>query len=165
MSERGASKTDRGKHGFSKDSRVRKRREYQDIQARGRRVSSAHFVLILVMRDTSARASHVCPHPGVTRLGITASRKVGSAVVRNRMKRLVRHAFVEVRDWFPNELDVVVVVRSAWPEAKVEDVISEWRSVDRNLRKQIQEARKLSVNARASSTQTGGSSRNDKTGP
>lgn len=47
-----------------------------------------------------------------TRLGITASRKVGKAHVRNRAKRLVREAYRRNRERLPEGLDLVAVVRA-----------------------------------------------------
>jgi ribonuclease P protein component len=47
---------------------------------------------------------------GRARLGITTTRRVGSSVVRNRMKRMVREVFRRNRDRF-GELDVLVHVR------------------------------------------------------
>jgi ribonuclease P protein component len=46
------------------------------------------------------------------RLGITVSRRVGNAVHRNRVKRLVREVFRRERALFPEGCDVVVVARS-----------------------------------------------------
>lgn len=47
----------------------------------------------------------------VTRLGLSVSRKVGSAVVRNRVKRLLREAFRTSASALPPGLDLVVVAR------------------------------------------------------
>jgi ribonuclease P protein component len=50
---------------------------------RGRRVETEHFLLFVFDREDA----------GETRLGITVTRKVGNAVRRNRIKRLVREWF------------------------------------------------------------------------
>jgi ribonuclease P protein component len=49
------------------------------------------------------------PHP---RLGLSVSRKVGPAVVRNRWKRLLREAFRLSRVELPEGLDIVVIPRA-----------------------------------------------------
>lgn len=48
---------------------------------------------------------------GIQRLGITVSRRVGGAVVRNRVKRLVREVFRRHRDGIPRG-DSVVIART-----------------------------------------------------
>ena len=48
------------------------------------------------------------PHP---RLGISASRRLGGAVVRNRWKRLLREAFRLTRPRLPEGLDLIVIPR------------------------------------------------------
>lgn len=99
--------------------RVRKRSEFRRIQTGGERVVLPHFVLLL---DAN-------PAPDATaRLGITASRKIGNAVVRNRAKRLVREAFRSTRDLWPLGLDLVVIVRRFDQTLKLDDVVNEWRS-------------------------------------
>jgi len=50
---------------------------------------------------------------GSGRIGITVSRKVGVAVVRNRVKRWIRECFRRQRSAFSTKLDVVVVARPA----------------------------------------------------
>jgi len=47
-------------------------------------------------------------HP---RLGLSVSRKVGTAVARNRIKRLLREAFRQLQHDFPRGYDLVIVVR------------------------------------------------------
>ena len=67
--------------GFPKAARVRRRWEYLALGRRGRRRHAAHFVVL------------AAPRSGSSRLGVTVSRKVGGAVVRNRVKRRVRELF------------------------------------------------------------------------
>lgn len=60
----------------------------------------------------------VCARPnglGYFRLGLSVSRRVGGAVVRNRIKRRLREAFrLGQHDW-PGGYDIVVVVRPHEP--------------------------------------------------
>ena len=64
-----------------------------------------------------------------TRLGITASRKIGGAVVRNRAKRLVRVAFRALPELFAPGIDLVVIVKKPLTDLALADVIAEWRGV------------------------------------
>ncbi len=47
------------------------------------------------------------------RLGITAGKKVGNAVCRNRAKRLIRLAYRNAEVSLPVGMDIVIVARSA----------------------------------------------------
>lgn len=67
--------------GFPKAARVRRRREYLALGRTARRRHAPHFVVLCE------------PTTSGSRLGITVSRKVGGAVVRNHVKRCVRELF------------------------------------------------------------------------
>ena len=49
------------------------------------------------------------------RLGITAGKKIGNAVKRNRAKRIIRAAYTAAEPLLPHGIDLVVVARSTLP--------------------------------------------------
>jgi len=90
---------------YRPQDRIRKRSEYKVIYDKGQRIPSASFVLF-VMRNAVGRP----------RLGITATRRIGGAVQRNRAKRLVREIFRRHKADI-DSVDIVVNARAALPGA------------------------------------------------
>ena len=91
---------------FRPQDRIRKRSEYKVIYDKGKRIPSGSFVLF-VMRNALGRP----------RLGITATRRIGGAVQRNRAKRLVREIFRRHRLEL-DSVDIVVNARASLPGAE-----------------------------------------------
>jgi ribonuclease P protein component len=86
---------------LGKAARLRRRREFLEVQQRGRRVFSG-ALLVLALESGGAGP----------RIGITVSSRVGNAVERNRVKRWIREAWREVAPTFP-PVDLVVIARPA----------------------------------------------------
>jgi ribonuclease P protein component len=65
----------------------------------------------------------VLPNSGEqARLGITATRKFGKAVIRNRARRLVREAFRKNKWIVPQGVDIVINVKQSLAEASYRDL-------------------------------------------
>lgn len=91
-----------GPNAFPRETRLTQRREYDAVFRRGRRLVGPIFVCYVTRCEgTDAR------------LGLAVSRKVGGAVVRNRVKRHVREFFRTHRARLPRGTQVVVVARPA----------------------------------------------------
>lgn len=81
--------------------RIKRRGEFRAIQSQGVRAHTKRF-LVMVAANSDASAS---------RVGITVTKKVGVAVVRNRIKRVVREVFRRHRDLFPPGCDYVFIAK------------------------------------------------------
>jgi ribonuclease P protein component len=88
---------------FSKSERLLDRKDFVNLNRFGRRLRTAHFT-VFVARNGLGRSS---------RLGITASKKVGGAVTRNRVKRLIREVYRLHKGLFPAGCDIVVSARES----------------------------------------------------
>ena len=86
----------------AKKGRLSRSAEFERVYRQGRSHANRFLVLYAFPRGGDD------PEP---RLGLSVSRKVGGAVDRNRVKRLLREAFAERTGELPAGHDVVVVAR------------------------------------------------------
>ena len=123
------------KFAFPKSRRLRKRVDIVGVQRAGKAIHTRYFVV-------------VCDVQGRGRLGITVSKKVGNAVNRNRVKRLVREFVRTARplgrcssasedrsstlehraEWLTPNMDVVVIAKKHASSATAAEL---WRDLAR----------------------------------
>lgn len=98
--------------------RLRKSWEYQLVRKMGCNFNTPHFVL-QVFANTEVN----------NRLGVTVSRKVGNAVQRNRMKRLIREYFRKNNYLFPDLRDYSIIAKRCSAQLSSSAVYSELNSI------------------------------------
>ena len=98
-------------------------------------MNTPHFTLLVAPQPAQAQAA-----PGPARLGLVTSRKAGSAVQRNRIRRLCRECFRRWPEMLPPGVDLVVIARPGAHDLGLAGVEAEWRAVAALLRKKAAEA-------------------------
>ncbi len=107
------------REGFPAAVRLRKRREFLQIQGAGAKHHLRHFLVFISPASERRKADTT-----LVRLGVTVTRKVGCAVVRNRIKRFVREAFRRKRGSFTHACDMVWVAKQSAASAGYADVVA-----------------------------------------
>jgi len=88
---------------FSRDDRLRKRREFEECYASGVR-ASGRFIQVFLSAGESAPLGD-----GRCRLGISVPRRVGNAVARNRVRRRLREIFRREKASLPASARALVI--------------------------------------------------------
>lgn len=101
---------------FTRQERLRKRREYLDVYERAEKIHRSHFVVYIL---TNGLGHH--------RLGLTVSRKIGKSVRRNRLKRRLREIFRTNRPGNQPGLDIVINVKKSAVGASFDRLRSDLR--------------------------------------
>ncbi|WP_078556401.1 ribonuclease P protein component [Bacillus alkalicellulosilyticus] len=93
---------------MKKEYRIKKNNEFSFVFNEGKSVANRQFVLYTAEKKGQEHF----------RFGLSVSKKVGNAVVRNRVKRVLREVFKELEPHVKKEFDYVVVARK--PAADME---------------------------------------------
>ena len=88
----------------SKRPRLSRSSDFQRIYRQGSSTASRFLVLYSFRRPAEVSADG-------PRLGLSVSKKMGGAVVRNRVKRLLREAFGSAREQLAEDHDFVLIAR------------------------------------------------------
>jgi ribonuclease P protein component len=93
--------------------RLSRSRDFEAVYRHGRSVSTRFLVLYRFDREGDS--------DGEARLGIAIPKKIGGAVIRNRLKRRLREAWRELLPQVPAGADYVLLVRAPLAEAEGRD--------------------------------------------
>jgi|LSQX01.2.fsa_nt_gb ribonuclease P protein component len=94
--------TGTGKYKMGRIIKIKENREFQKIYRKGRYAVSKS--LVIYMQPNSIQ---------MNRIGITASKKYGKSVKRNRIRRLIRESYYVLQDDIKKGYDFVIVARKA----------------------------------------------------
>jgi len=94
--------------------RIRKAAEFQECRDKGRKVFSKNLICLFHKNQFL--------HP---RIGLIVTRKTGSAVVRNRWKRIIRDYFRTHQDQFHHATDYVFVVKATTKDQPPDSIRTE----------------------------------------
>lgn len=118
---------------FPKAFRLRRRREFVRVQTKGEKHHVRHFlVFVLGVQRAPAEAAQPVRLPP-PRVGVTVTRKVGSAVQRNRIRRWVREAFRRARTRFAGGLEMVWVAKQTAAAGCYAEVVSDMNTMAERL--------------------------------
>lgn len=97
---------------LSKQGNLRKNQNFQAVYRAGKSYANRMAVLYVLPNKTGSR-----------RIGFAAGKRLGGAVVRNRVKRLLREAYRLHQEKLIDGLDLVLVGRQSIIDAKLPAVV------------------------------------------
>jgi ribonuclease P protein component len=108
---------------FTKKDRILKRREFLQLKRCGKSIQDSNFIAIY---SSGKRRK--------SRIGITVTKKLGNAVKRNKIKRLIREHFRVNRDKIAEFMDINIIAKKKAGEVSADMI---FKSIDRIYEKMI----------------------------
>ena len=86
---------------MKKRQRIKKNEEFQRVFKSGKSFANRQFVVYCYRKEDQSEF----------RIGLSVSKKIGNAVTRNRIKRYIRQAFLEMQHELHHDMDYVIIAR------------------------------------------------------
>jgi len=113
---------------------LRQRRDFLFVQHKGVRQVMTHFILQAAVKPASPASQPALSY----RTGVTASKKVGNAVARNRAKRRMRALFSKLDcDDAPYGTDYVLVARHSLVQAAWTELVVDFSTAANRIHKKL----------------------------
>jgi ribonuclease P protein component len=116
---------------FPRSCRLTARKQYLVVYGRGRRIPSRSLTLFGLPNSLDT-----------CRLGITVTRKVGSAVYRNRIKRMLRDVFRRRKSELSVDLDLVVNAHRGFCDRSLAEIEQEFMTTFSRLTRNLAQGSK-----------------------
>ncbi|MGA1790782.1 MAG: ribonuclease P protein component [bacterium] len=91
------------KEGIKRVERIRKKAEFEKIFRSARRVNKKNLRIYYTHNDRK-----------FSRFAVVTGRKLGKAVLRNRLKRIIREIYRRNKRLFGNEIDWIFIPKGKW---------------------------------------------------
>ncbi len=112
---------------FPRSCRLTARRQFLEVYKRGRKARRSSFTVFGLPNDV-----------GRCRIGLTVTRKVGGAVARNRIKRVLREVFRRHEMKWKQPMDLVVNAQRALLRMPAEQIERELRGAIAELASKVE---------------------------
>ncbi|MFC0186655.1 ribonuclease P protein component [Fictibacillus aquaticus] len=86
---------------MKKQQRIKKNDEFQEVFKKGKSTANRQFVIYVLKREGQSEF----------RVGLSVSKKVGNAVTRNRIKRMIKEMLLKHKDQIHQGADYVIIAR------------------------------------------------------
>ncbi|WP_088036656.1 ribonuclease P protein component [Evansella clarkii] len=104
---------------MKKTNRLKKNEEFQKVFQQGTSVANRQFVVYFLDKEEQTNI----------RIGLSVSKKLGNAVKRNKIKRLLREGLREFLPEMNSNLDLIIIARKPAAEMELEEIRKSLRHV------------------------------------
>ena len=92
--------------------RIKKNKDFQVVFKKGKSIANRQFVLYILQK----------PEEKEFRIGLSVSKKIGNAVTRNKVKRLIRQVFLEEKHRIAYGKEFIIIARKPAAEMNYHEV-------------------------------------------
>ena len=97
---------------MKKPFRIKKNDDFQTVFSKGKSFANRQFVIYMYKKEQNVPF----------RIGLSVSKKLGNAVVRNRIKRCIRQSFTELKAEIKPGWDFIIIARRPAAEMSCAEV-------------------------------------------